>query len=101
MNRKTRTIATSTPETTAFPNNSADAPVHAEAAAGPTTKLAMVIALLQAGDGATLDSLCEATGWQSHSVRGAMAGALRRKGYVVTSTRCVDGLRRYRIAAAA
>ncbi len=101
MNRKTQTIATGTPEATAFPNISADAPVHVEAAAGPMTKLATVIALLQAGNGATITSLCEATGWQSHSVRGAMAGALRRKGYVVTSARGDDGLRRYRITATA
>ncbi|WP_417497453.1 DUF3489 domain-containing protein [Maricaulis sp.] len=38
-----------------------------------------------------------ATGWQAHSVRGALAGALRKKGHIITST-VDDGVRRYRIA---
>lgn len=64
-------------------------------------KLATIIALLQSPDGATIDTLCEATGWQSHSVRGAIAGNLKRKGHVVTSTKREDGPRRYRIEASA
>ena len=36
------------------------------------------------------------TGWQAHSVRGALAGNLRRKGYAIVSEK-VDGERRYRI----
>ena len=40
------------------------------------TKQAMLIALLQAPDGATMDTIMVATGWQSHTVRGAMSGAL-------------------------
>ena len=36
------------------------------------------------------------TGWQTHSVRGALAGSLKRKGHVVTSDK-VDGVRRYRV----
>ena len=65
------------------------------------SKLATLITQLQAPEGATLASLCEATGWQSHSVRGALAGALKRKGYEVTSSRPEDGPRRYRIEASA
>lgn len=67
------------------------------APAQPVSKLATLIALLQSPDGATIADLCAATGWQSHSVRGAMAGALRRQGHVVTSARPDDGPRRYRI----
>lgn len=63
--------------------------------------LATIIALLQSPDGATIAALCEATGWQSHSVRGAIAGSLKRKGHVVTSTKREDGPRRYRIEASA
>jgi hypothetical protein len=40
-----------------------------------------------------------ATGWQKHSVRGALAGAVRKRGYVVESA-VSDGSRRYRIAGA-
>ena len=49
---------------------------------------------------ATLPELQSATGWQIHSVRGAMAGALRKKGYSITSEKPEGGLRRYRIAEA-
>ncbi|MBN8535279.1 MAG: DUF3489 domain-containing protein [Rhizobiales bacterium] len=64
-------------------------------------KLATIIALLQRPDGATIDALCEATGWQRHSVRGAIAGSLKRKGYVVSSLKPENGPRRYRIEASA
>jgi hypothetical protein len=38
-----------------------------------------MIELLKRPDGATLNQLVEATGWQAHTVRGAMAGALKKK----------------------
>lgn len=57
-----------------------------------------LITLLARPGGATLDELTRATGWQPHSVRGAMAGTLKRKGHVVTAER-TDGVRRYRIEA--
>ena len=42
--------------------------------------------VLRAPDGATIEELTAATGWQSHTVRGAMAGALKKKlGLEVTS----------------
>ena len=44
------------------------------------TKLALLVAHLSAPGGATIAELCKATGWQPHSVRGGLAGALRRKG---------------------
>ena len=61
-----------------------------------TTKLALLVAHLSAPGGATIAGLCKATGWQPHSVRGALAGALRRKGHVIGSAK-EAGLRRYRI----
>jgi hypothetical protein len=75
---------------------------HASAApaAAPkaTTKLEALIALLRARRGATVPDMMEATGWQAHSVRGALAGALKKRGHVVTSEKS-DGERRYRIEA--
>ncbi|MDP2738618.1 MAG: DUF3489 domain-containing protein [Pseudorhodobacter sp.] len=63
------------------------------------TKQAMLIALLQAPDGATMDTIMAATGWQSHTVRGAMSGALGKKlGLIVTSAKEGDGARVYRIS---
>lgn len=64
-----------------------------------TGKLATIIALLHTPEGSTIDALSAATGWQSHSVRGAIAGSLKRKGHVVTSIKPADGPRRYRIEA--
>ena len=43
------------------------------------TKQAMMIELLKRPGGATLAEIVEATGWQAHTVRGAMAGALKKK----------------------
>ena len=63
------------------------------------TKLDTLIALLSAKRGATVPDMMEATGWQSHSVRGALAGAIRKRGCTVTSQN-VDGERRYRIETA-
>jgi hypothetical protein len=55
------------------------------------TKQATLIAMLRAPDGATIEEITAATGWQSHTVRGAMAGALKKKlGLEVTSEK-VEG----------
>ena len=63
-------------------------------AAKPRTKIAELIALLMRENGASIAEMIEATGWQQHSVRGAMAGALRKRGLVITSDKS-DGTRRY------
>ena len=62
------------------------------------TKQAKLIELLQAPEGATMDTIMAATGWQSHTVRSAMSGALgKRLGMIVTSAKEGDGARVYRI----
>ncbi len=68
------------------------------AAVRPGTKQALLIDLLKRKKGATIAEIVEATGWQAHSVRGAISGALKKKlGLVVTSER-IDGRgRTYRI----
>ena len=43
------------------------------------TKQATMIAMLQRKNGATIAEIVEATGWQPHTVRGAFAGALKKK----------------------
>lgn len=58
------------------------------------SKLDRVEALLLAPTGTTIAEIMTATGWQQHSVRGVMAGALKKRGLVITSDK-VDGLRRY------
>ena len=52
------------------------------------TKQAMLIALLQVPEGATMEAIIASTGWQPHTVRGAMSGALGKKlRLVVTSAK--------------
>ena len=64
-----------------------------------TTKLDTLVALLRQPNGASMDELATATAWQKHSVRGALAGTLKKKGHVISSD-VLDGVRRYRIAQA-
>ncbi len=64
-------------------------------------KLGAMVHLMSREQGAALHELCDATGWQAHSVRGALAGSLKRqRGYVIASEKA-DGVRRYRIAVSA
>ena len=63
------------------------------------TKQATLIAMLRRPEGADLDEIAAATGWQKHTIRGAIAGALKKKlGLAVTSTKDDQGRRVYRLA---
>lgn len=63
------------------------------------SKQARLIAMLKREEGASIEEIVEAFGWQPHTVRGAIAGALKKKlGLSVTSEK-VDGRRIYRIEA--
>ena len=65
------------------------------------TKQATLIAMLRAPNGATIAEIMAATGWQSHTVRGAMSGALKKKlGLEVTSEKVEDRGRVYKLPAA-
>ena len=70
-------------------------PKPAPARPPATTKLDQLAALLARRDGASIAEMMSATGWQAHSVRGALAGSLKRRGLVITSGK-VDSVRRYR-----
>jgi DNA-binding MarR family transcriptional regulator len=62
------------------------------------TKQARLIDLLKRKKGATIKEIVEATGWQAHSVRGAISGALKKKlGLAVTSEPVEKRGRVYRI----
>ena len=66
----------------------------------PKTKLAQLEAMLRRPDGATVEQISKSLDWQTHSVRGAMSGALKKKqGLTITSDKTDDGRRVYRIAA--
>ncbi len=57
-----------------------------QAASKPKTKLAQLEAMLRRPDGATVEQISKSLDWQTHSVRGAMSGALKKKqGLTITS----------------
>ncbi len=58
------------------------------------SKLDTLQKLLLRANGASIDEMMKATDWQQHSVRGAMAGALKQRGLAITSQK-VDSVRRY------
>jgi uncharacterized protein DUF3489 len=55
------------------------APASPRSARRPDTKHARIIAMLRAPAGATIAALVTATQWQQHSVRGFLAGVVRKK----------------------
>lgn len=59
------------------------------------TKIGKVVELLKRKQGATLDQIVTATGWQPHTARAAMTG-LKKKGHTIERT-AVDGVSLYRI----
>ena len=62
------------------------------------SKQALVIALLQRPEGATIAQIMEATSWQQHTVRGTLAGSLKKRlGLTITSSKEAGGQRVYRI----
>lgn len=64
------------------------------------SKQAQLIAMLKEKKGATVDEIVAAFGWQPHTVRGAIAGALKKRlGLNVTSKKVEDRGRVYRISA--
>ena len=63
------------------------------------SKTAQVVVLLQRKNGATLVEIMEKMGWQKHTVRGFMAGAMKKAGYTVESFKPEGGERTYRINA--
>ena len=64
------------------------------------SKQALLIEMLEAPEGATIQQIVDATGWQPHTVRGAIAGALKKKlGLNVLSEKVEGRGRVYRIEA--
>ncbi len=61
------------------------------------SKTAQVVAMLQRKNGATISEITEQMGWQKHTVRGFMAGAMKKAGYTVESFKPEGGERTYRI----
>lgn len=62
----------------------------------PKGKLGELALLLSRPEGARIDEMCSATGWQTHSVRGAISGGLKKRGLAVSSEKTA-GVRVYKI----
>ncbi len=63
----------------------------------PGSKQSRLIAMLQSPTGATIAAMMKATGWQQHSVRGFLAGVVRKRLKLKLGSKKVDGNRVYQI----
>ena len=66
--------------------------------ADPRSKQTRVIAMLQSPTGTTIAAIMKATGWQQHSVRGFLAGVVRKRLKLKLASNKVNGNRIYQIA---
>src|SRR5438552_16726603 len=64
----------------------------------PGSKQSRVVAMLRSPDGTTIAAMMKATGWQQHSVRGFLAGVVRKRLKLKLGSKKVDGIRVYQIA---
>ena len=61
------------------------------------SKQARVIQMLQSPTGMTIAAMMKETGWQQHSVRGFLAGVVRKKLKLKLNSKKIDGSRVYRV----
>jgi hypothetical protein len=64
----------------------------------PNSKQSQVLSMLQSSSGATIGAMMKATGWQKHSVRGFLAGVVRKRLKLKLESTKVGNDRIYRIA---
>ena len=76
-------------------------PVPSSGRSQRATKQSACLRLLARSDGATIEDLQSATGWQTHSIRGFLAGTVKKKlGLTLVSSKAEGDLRRYRVVEA-
>jgi hypothetical protein len=70
---------------------------HQPAGGRVGTRAAQVLELLKRSGGATVQQIMAKTGWQKHTVRGFIAGSMKKAGHAVVSFKSEAGERTYRI----
>ena len=106
--RKKPARTNATPAKSKAPKTAARPQQNSAAAAAPTTnkpgrkprsgtKQEKVLAMLRSKDGATLAAMMKVTGWQIHSVRGFLSGAVKKRLGLTITSEVKDGERVYRI----
>jgi hypothetical protein len=103
MKKPNHISAASRKKTTRKPQSTSNKPASAKPQCPSThakadTKLGSMITLLRRPEGASIAEMTISTGWQAHSVRGAMSGALKGKLGLNVTSEMKDGVRRYRIS---
>lgn len=69
-----------------------------EVVASPKTKVGQLEAMLRRPQGATIGQIAKTLDWQTHSVRGAISGSLKKKqGLTIVAEKVADGDRIYRV----
>jgi len=84
------------PPTVEAPDAHAIEEPAAKAPREPGGKIAALLELLRRPAGARVEEMVSATGWQQHSVRGAIAGSIKKKLGVAVVSEKIDGARIYR-----
>jgi hypothetical protein len=64
----------------------------------PASKIETIVKLLQRAEGASIEDLMKTTGWQAHSVRGAISGSIKKKLGLIVASDKPGTVRFYRIA---
>ena len=78
-----------------FPQSAEEPKTHK---ANARSKQPCIIAMLQSPAGTTIAAIMKATGWQQHSVRGFLAGVVRKRLKLKLASNKVNGNRIYQIA---
>ena len=98
---KPKAITRARPKTIKRKSSKRPVPVGASSGAPPRTgagtKNAQVVAMLRDRAGTTIAAIMTATGWQQHSVRGFLAGVIRKKLGLNLVSEPREGGRVYRI----
>jgi hypothetical protein len=88
--------AKAAPKKEAAPAKKATKPAKEARPPRAASKGGTILEMIAHSEGASLDKLMKATGWQAHSVRGFLSTAAKKQGLQIISTKNEDGERIYR-----